>query len=487
VTLLLRNISKRFGPAVALRDVTFDALPGQIHALLGENGAGKSTLMHIAYGMQRADAGTITTGGVRADAITVSGFRSPRMARAAGIGMVHQHFTSISALTVAENIALTAGWNETGRAAEARAGALARRLGLALPVGDFVESLSVQMRQQVEIAKALATEATILLLDEPTAVLAPREVAELLKFVRRFADGGGAVVLITHKLDEVQRVADRVTVLRRGEVTLSSTMADQTARSLSRAMIGTDLPRSVRRRADPGDVLVRVRELVLARAGAPSHPAIRGASFDVHAGEILGVAAIEGNGQRELLRAIASVDGIVVLGGTLEVNESVAFIAEDRTTEGLILSFTLGENLVLGTLTSPAHWIDWNAVRSRTTELLRAQDVRAHGPDAAAATLSGGNQQKFVLARALEGMPRVIVAEHPTRGLDILAAQAIHERLRRAARDGAAVIVHASDLDEVLALADRLLVVARGLVQVLSRDTPRDVVGDALLGLETVV
>lgn len=487
MTLFLRHISKRFGPIVALRDVSFDVSPGQVHALLGENGAGKSTLMHIAYGMLRPDTGTVAVSGPGGTEATTPGFPSPRAARAAGIGMVHQHFTSIPALTVSENIALTAGWNETGRAAERRAESVVQRLGLLLRVSDHVESLSVQLRQRLEIVKALAAAATILLLDEPTAALAPREVDELLKFIRAFALGGGAVVLITHKLDEVFRVADRVTVMRRGEVTLSDAIAQQTTQSLSRAMIGADLPRPIRQEARTGDALVRASRLTLQRRGAAIVRAdIEGANFEVRGGEVIGVAAIEGNGQRELLRAIAGVDEIAVTAGTLDVRGPVVFIPEDRTTEGLIPQFTLAENLLLGTIAWSSRWLDWNTIRARTVELLRAHDVRASGPDVPAATLSGGNQQKFVLARALAGKPRVIVAEDPTRGLDIQATQAIHDRLRDAARNGAAVIVHASDLDEVLALADRVLVVARGRVRELPRETPRDVVGDAMLALESL-
>ena len=481
----LRRISKRFGTIVALDDVSFDIAPGQVHALVGENGAGKSTLMHIAYGLVRPDTGTIVLGGPGDAAIATTGFPSPRAARDAGIGMVHQHFTSIPGLTVSENVALTAGWPETGRAAERRTDAVVRRLGLPLPVSVHVESLSVQLRQRLEIVKALAADATILLLDEPTAVLAPREIDELLRFVRAFARAGGAVALISHKLDEVFRVADRVTVLRRGEVTLSDVIGAQTTAALSRAMIGANLSPPIRRAARAGDVLVQARGLALRRRGAAAGPAdIRDASFAIHAGEVVGIAAIEGNGQQQLLRAIAGVDGITIDSGTLTVSPPVAFVPEDRTTEGLIPRFTLAENYLLDGAAQTTRWLNWTTIRRRTGELLRAHDVRASGPDAHAATLSGGNQQKFILARVLAAHPRVIVAEDPARGLDVQATQAIHQRLRDAARDGAAVIVHASDLDEVLELADRVLVVARGRIRELPRDTPRDVVGDAMLAAE---
>lgn len=347
MTLRLSRISKHFGTTVALDSVSFSAIPGEVHALLGENGAGKSTLMDIAYGMIRPEAGMIEVqqrGGV---ALATPAFASPREARAAGIGMVHQHFTSIPAFTVSENITLTAGWTETGRAAERRAAHIVARLGLPLAISAHVESLSAQMRQRLEIVKALATDASILLLDEPTAVLAPRDVDELLEFLRGFAAAGGIAVLITHKLDEVFRVADRVTVLRRGVVTLTGVLAEQTPHSLAHAMIGADLARPIPLKAQPGVAAVEASRLSLTRGG---QLAVVNASFQVCSGEIVDVAAIEGNGQRELLRAIAGVDDVVTVAGTLEVAGPVAFIPEDRSSEALIPSFTLAENLLLGTL-----------------------------------------------------------------------------------------------------------------------------------------
>ncbi|MES1259839.1 MAG: ATP-binding cassette domain-containing protein [Gemmatimonadota bacterium] len=467
MTLRLTNISKRFGPTVALDDVSFTAESGQIHALLGENGAGKSTLMQIAYGLQRADSGTVNG---------TPGFVSPRAARAAGIGMVHQHFTSIPAFTVAENIALAAGWRETGQAAEQRAREVVKKLGLDLPVGSHAEGLSVQLRQRLEIAKALAADARILLLDEPTAVLAPREVGELLVFIRAFAERGGTVVLITHKLDEVFRVAERVTVLRRGSVVLSESLVGQTPQTLSRAMIGTEISRAPVRAIVPGDVAVRAVDVRI-------RPDSDAASFTMRGGEIVGIAAIEGNGQRELLRTIAGVDGATIAAGSLEVAGPVAFIPEDRTTEGAIGAFTLTENLLLGALDRSSWWLDWQALRARASELMLAHDVRAESPDVAMATLSGGNQQKFVFATALQGVPRVVVAEDPSRGLDVQATQAIHDALREAARNGAAVVVHSSDLDEVLELADRIIVLARSNVRELPAGTPRELIGDAMLAV----
>ncbi|HQW66310.1 MAG TPA: ATP-binding cassette domain-containing protein, partial [Gemmatimonadales bacterium] len=439
--------------------VSFDVAAGEVHALLGENGAGKSTLVRIAAGTLRADSGIVR-------AQHAAPHRSP-------IGFVAQHFSSIPAFTVAENIALAAGWRETGRAAERRAAEVIARLGLPLDAAAVVETLSVQLRQRLEIVKALAGDARVLLLDEPSAVLAPREVTELLQLVRDFAAKGGAVVLITHKLDEVFAAADRVTVLRRGKVTFSGAVAGETPATLSRAMIGGDLPSVERTTRTPGDVVVRAEGLMLERVPL---------EFAIRAGEIVGVAAVEGNGQRALLRAIAGLDEIVIEGGTLQITGPVAFVPEDRTTEGIIPTLTLTENVLLGDSAAP-WWLDWPALRARTSALLESFDVRGGDAETPAASLSGGNQQKLIFARVLERAPRVLVVEDPTRGLDVQATAAIHERLRAAAAGGAAVIVHSSDLDEALELADRLFVMANGSLTELPIDTPRDVVGDAMLGV----
>jgi simple sugar transport system ATP-binding protein len=479
VFLVLSHISKRFGPLVALDDVSFDVAPGEVHALVGENGAGKTTLMRIAYGMLQPDIGSVqvTSAGRRRYAAPV---HSPADARAAGIGMVHQHFTSIPALSVGENIALSAGWRETGRRAERRAAGLIARLGFPIEAGVRVQDLSAQLRQRLEVVKALAVDAHVLLLDEPSAVLAPREVAELLRLVKDFVARGGAVVLITHKLDEVFAVADRVTVLRRGRVVLSGALPAETPQSLARAMIGGDMPVAQPAHRAPGEVTVRAVELALASGRRQT---VTGASFALRAGEIIGVAAIEGNGQRELLRALAGLAEVRRVSGELTVTAPVAFIPEDRTTEGLIPELTLTENVLLGALDTAKPWVDWDDWSRRTERLMVEYDVRAAGPDEAAASLSGGNQQKLLLARALERQPRVLVAENPTRGLDVLATEAIHARLRAVAHDGVTVVVHSSDLDEVLALADRVLVVAGGKVSECPSGSSREVVGDAMLGL----
>jgi ABC-type uncharacterized transport system ATPase subunit len=464
--LELTGIDKRFGSAQALRGADFTLEAGEVHALLGENGAGKSTLMHVAYGLVQPDSGEITINGTR------QRVQSPRRARSLGIGMVHQHFTSVPALTVAENIALTAGWAVSPHQLRERTLRLCGETGLELDPDQRAGRLPVGLKQRLEIVKALASSVRMLLLDEPTGVLAPPEAAELFRMMRAFADQGGGVVLITHKLDEALLAATRVTVLRAGAVTYSGPAAGQSIQTLTQAMIGrSGAPVLNAPIAEPGSSSKSNAELV--KFDALEMPresgygiALRQASLVVRAGEILGIAAVEGNGQRELLRAIAG--RLEPLRGRLQVKKPVGFIPEDRTTEGLIPQFTLTQNVVLGS-GPDAPWIhggriSWKEARVRTAELLERYGIAAAGPTVRAATLSGGNQQRLVLARELSQDPAVVVAENPTRGLDINAAAAIHDRLRSAAAAGAAVIFHSPDLDEVLELASRVIVLVRGVI-----------------------
>jgi simple sugar transport system ATP-binding protein len=366
---------------------------------------------------------------------------------------------------------------------------LGGRVGLPLDPDDRAERLSVGLRQRLEIVKALAADAGILLLDEPTAVLAPAEVEDLLRVIRRFTASGGSTVLITHKLDEALAAADRVTVLRRGEVVLTGAVAGQDTATLTAAMIGEGAPDD--RIELPGAPvtpiadrrpLVRVESLDVRRDGGLGI-ALRGASLVVGSGEIVGIAAVEGNGQRELLRAVAG--RIHPLRGKREVAEPVAFIPEDRSTEGLIPEMTLTENVALGSSEADpwvrGRTIDWREARARTAALLDEYAVDAPGPEAPAATLSGGNQQRVVVARELSRRPRVVVAENPTRGLDIRATATIHARLRRAASEGAAVLFHSSDLDEVLELATRVVVATRGVLIQPPPDATREMIGVLML------
>jgi general nucleoside transport system ATP-binding protein len=481
-SLALRGIRKRFGSVQALRGADFTLAPGELHALLGENGAGKTTLMHVAYGMVRPDAGEVAVDGVPRV------LTSPRAARRLGIGMVHQHFTSVPAFTVAENVALAAGWPVAPGVLRERVRTVADRFGLPLDPDARAGQLSVGLKQRLEIVKALATDTRILLLDEPTAVLAPGEAEELLRVVRAFTAAGGAAVLITHKLDEALAAADRVTVLRQGSVVFSGPIAGQTSASLAAAMVGDEgrdgvrPPAAHREHASRDAVLVRLEELEVPRDSGYGI-AVRRATLTIRAGEIVGIAAVEGNGQRELLRAVAG--RLPPLRGRREVAGPVAFIPEDRTTEGLIPSLTLTENVVLGSRPDDP-WIrrgrvDWKVARARTASLLAEFGVLAAGPDARAASLSGGNQQKLVVGRELARQPRVVVAENPTRGLDLRAAEAIRARLREAAADGAAVLIYSSDLDEVLALADRVLAAARGLVSEVPPGATRAQIGELMV------
>jgi general nucleoside transport system ATP-binding protein len=479
--LRLTGIHKRFGSVHALRGADFTLWPGEVHALLGENGAGKTTLMQIAAGLLRPDAGEVEVGrSVR------SGLTS-RIARRLGIAMVHQHFTSIPAFTVAENVALAAGWPLAPGPLRDRVRDWCDRLSLPLDPDARVERLSVGLRQRLEIVKALAVQPRILLLDEPTAVLAPSEVDELLQVVRGFTESGGAAALITHKLDEALTAADRVTVLRRGTVVLEETGAGLDRATLAEAMIGRsaaevwDGSPAV---APPAGAqpLIQVDSLEVARDGGLGI-ALRGASLMVGPGELVGIAAVEGNGQRELLRAVGG--RLHPLRGQRRVMEPVAFIPEDRTSEGLIPEMTLIENVVLGSAPSDP-WmqggrIDWQEAGRMTAALLAEYGITAPSPSAPAAALSGGNQQRIVVARELSRRPRVVVAENPTRGLDISATATIHARLRQAAADGAAVLFHSSDLDEVLELATRVVVMSRGVLIEPPANATRDAIGGLML------
>jgi ABC-type uncharacterized transport system ATPase subunit len=479
--LQLREIHKRFGRVQALTGAGLVARAGEVHALLGENGAGKTTLMHVASGMIVPDAGEVLVDGIQRR------LKSPREARAAGIGLVHQHFTSIPALTVAENVALFAGWQVRPRELALRVKELTSRLNLPLEPDARAGTLPVALLQRLEIVKALAGDARVLLLDEPTGVLAPSEAEELLARARAFADAGGAVVLITHKLDEALRGADRVTVLRRGAVVMEQRVEGLGSRELVEAMIGDasllDEPAPAAFRVEDAPRRVHVAGLEVARESGLGM-AVKQASLGIRAGEIVAVAGIEGNGQRELLRAIAGV--LPVFRGTREVSRPIAFIPEDRTTEGLIPELSVTENVVLG-LGRSASWVrrgrlDWRAARARTAALLTEFAVVAPGPDARAASLSGGNQQKLIIARALERVPEVIIAENPTRGLDVQAARAVHDRIRAAASRGVAVLLYSSDLDEVMAVGQRIVVMARGTLREAKPGASRTEIGSMMLG-----
>jgi simple sugar transport system ATP-binding protein len=479
--LALRGITKTFGTVQALNQVDFTLQPGEIHALLGENGAGKSTLMKIGFGLLRPDSGSIEIAG------TATPLRNPTDARSLGVGMVHQHFTSIPAFTVAENVALTAGWRVSLREAESRVQKLADETGFAIDPASRVADLSAGLKQRLELLKALAGEARVLLLDEPTSVLSPPDADALLRQILEFRERGVSTVLITHKLREAIAIADRVTVLRRGRVVHSGAVADETDDSLAGHMLGESLKSStVRTRgSSSGSVLVKATNLAVDRLGA-NGSGLRSASISIAAGEVVGLAAVEGNGQRELFRALAGLAR--PKAGTIELGGRVAFVPEDRTAEALVREFTLTENLVLsqgysaGWIRGP--WVRWDRAKERTAELISSFGVRATGPNAEAHSLSGGNQQRMVIAEALEGKPLILLAENPTRGLDFKASQEVLDRLRNAAAAGVAVLIHLPDLDDLLAIASRIVVLSGGqLIEVASGAT-RDEIGRRMLGMD---
>lgn len=484
--LALRGVSKRFGAVRALDDVSLEVRAGTVHALLGENGAGKSTLMRVAFGLLAPDVGTVALAG----APLATPF-TPRDAMARGLGMVHQHFSLVAAMTVAENVALGA----TGRYRADEVAATVRRIGertgLVLDPDARVGDLPVSAQQRCEIVKALARDVRVLVLDEPTAVLAPDEAQGLLRWVRTFvdADPSHAVVLITHKLRDALAIADDLTVLRRGARVITGPVSQFTEASLADAMLGPgDRSAQLREEVQPvvavhddavgahHDVL-HAHDLVVRDASGVTR--VRAANFAVRAGEIVGLAAVEGSGQHELLRAAAGL--LPVQRGQLRAPDDVAFVPEDRHRDALLLDASLTENLALRDAGARRGRMPWDVLATRTATLLRERDVRAPGPTARARALSGGNQQKFVLARALDDAPSALIVENPTRGLDFRATAAVHEALRTARDAGLAVLVYSSDLDEVLALADRVLALHDGVVQEVPRD--RETVGRAMLGL----
>ena len=480
--LSLRGIAKRFGAVQALRDASLDVPAGSIVALLGENGAGKTTLLRVAFGMVRPDAGV-----VRIDGRDVRP-ASPAAAMRLGLGMVHQHFALVPALTAAENMSLGGrGWFSASRAAE-RLLRIGAETGLTVDPLAPVESLGAGAQQRLEIVSALSRGARCLILDEPTAVLTPQESSELLRFLRAFAAEGGAVVLITHKLREALGVADAVTVMRRGRTVLAVPHSEATEASVAAAMLGEQhTPTAARelfgRRpphtADPhARVVAAARELHV--PGARGAPAVQGASLELRAGEIVGLAGVEGSGVRELVRILAR--RLAPTGGSLTLPERIGFVPEDRLHDALVPEWNVMENVALRGAGAARGSLPWRSIERESASLIREYDVRAEGPRAPVSTLSGGNQQKLVLARELAGDPALVVVEQPTRGLDIAASAAVHERLFEARDRGAAVVIVSADLDELLMLSDRLLVMFEGRLRETALD--RHAAGRAMLGLD---
>ncbi|MEO5816611.1 MAG: ATP-binding cassette domain-containing protein [Gemmatimonadaceae bacterium] len=476
--LELSNITKRYGALVALDNASLVVRQGTVHAVLGENGAGKTTLMRVAYGMVRPDRGVIRIRGREVKLV------APLDAIATGVGMVHQHFTLVPAMTVQENLALGGRGRLRARDMTARVREIAQRTGFALDPFARVDSLPVGAQQRVEIAKAMGRDASLLILDEPTAVLAPAEVEDLLRWLRAYVDAGHAVVLITHKLREALAVADDVTVLRHGRVVHSGLAHDASPEQLTEAMIGAT------NAEDRGTVApIPATSPVIFTADHISvddrsgRTRVREASFVIRRGELVGIAAVEGAGQRELLRALSG--RYAISSGRLARPSIVGFVPEDRQHDAVLLERSLTESVALRGAGRRRGRIDWLTMRTHTTKLLHAFDVRALHTEDAVRALSGGNQQKLVLARELaaspdEVAPEALVVENPTRGLDVRATADVHRRLREACARGAAVVMYSSDLDEVLGLATRVLVLFDGTVREMPID--RDVIGRAMLG-----
>jgi simple sugar transport system ATP-binding protein len=475
----MHGITKRFPGVLANDGVSFEAAAGEVHALLGENGAGKSTLSNILTGLYRPDAGEIQIDGQRVD------FQSPSDAIDAGIGMVHQHFRLVPVFTVAENVILGEHRPEARRfvihpsAIEKRVEEIGRRYGLDIDPGARIWQLSVGEQQRVEILKALYREARILILDEPTAVLTPQESEDLFETLRAMAAEGRTVIFISHKLHEVKAVADRVTVLRGGRAVQTLATAEATSRELAALMVGreVDLARRIERAAPPGVEAVLEVEGLSVR-GDRGEAALTDVSLTVHAGEIVGIAGVAGNGQRELAEAITGMRSatggrVTVAGRSLQPGDPrsaiaarIAHVPEDRLGTGVASSLSIGDNSVLKSYRRPPYsrgpMLRWGAIRSHAVELIQRYGVLTPGPELPARNLSGGNLQKLVLGREFSGEPKVLIAASPTRGLDVGAIEGVHAYLREAAADGVAVLLISEDLDEVLALSDRVEVIYEG-------------------------
>jgi len=496
----LRGITKSFPGVLANDDVNIEVLPAEVHAIVGENGAGKSTLMKILYGMQRPDSGAILVNGREIH------FRSPKDAIAASIGMVHQHFMLAENLTVLENVVL--GYEPSHGplldAAEARRRIreLSKTYGMPLDPDRLVEDLSVGERQRAEIIKVLYRGARILILDEPTAVLVPQEVEELFRNLRELTREGVTVIFISHKLDEVLAIADRITVMRGGRTVATVLPKDVTARRLAELMVGSELPTPETRVSTVTDQVELAVDGVTVR-GPGGRMVLDDVSFEIHRGEVVGVAGVEGNGQAELVQTIMGLrqvdQGRITMGGRDITSwstkdrrdEGIGYVPEDRHEMGLLLSAPLWENVMLGHQGGPPFargpWIDRQGARDRTAQIIEDFRVVAPGPDAPAYALSGGNQQKLIVGREMSAEPKVLIASQPTRGVDVGAQASVWEAIREARRAGLAVLLISADLEELIGLSDSLLVIFEG--QLVARLDPNQVqpeeLGEYMTGART--
>jgi ABC-type uncharacterized transport system ATPase subunit len=476
--LEMRGIRKEFPGVVANDDVTFDLRRGEVHALLGENGAGKSTLMNILYGLYKPDGGEIRLHG---KPVT---FGSAKDAIDAGIGMVHQHFMLIPVMTVAENVVLGTEPVKDGvlldeAAAQKRVADMAKTFNFAVDPGALVEDIGVGQQQRVEIMKALYRNADVLILDEPTAVLTPQESEDLFGILRTLTREGISIIFISHKLNEVLEIADRITVLRRGKTIETVPKEGATEESLARAMVGREvLLRVEKKPAQVGDVLLSVEDLhVRDDRGIEK---VRGVSLQVRAGEIVGIAGVDGNGQSELIEALTGLrraeSGRIEIGGR-ELHHSTArsaldlglgHIPEDRQRRGLVLEFSLAENIALHDYSEPPDakwgWLFPKRLVERAKVLIKEFDVRGGGPFTPASALSGGNQQKLVAAREISRDPKALIAAQPTRGLDVGAIEYLHRRLVAERDESRAILLVSLELEEIFSLSDRILVIYEGQI-----------------------
>ena len=497
LVLELRGITKQFPGVLANDHVDFDLQRGEVHALLGENGAGKSTLMSILYGLYHPDEGEILIDGkpVKMD--------TPREAIERGIGMVHQHFMLIPVMTVAENIVLAEEPTKAGvvldlATARRRVLELARQFNFAIDPDARIQNISVGQQQRVEILKALYRRADILILDEPTAVLTPQEANELFAILKGLVREGMSIIFISHKLNEVLEIADRVTVLRRGKKIETLPAAGATEQSLASLMVGREvLLRVEKRPAEPGETLLEVEDLHV--LDDRELPAVRGVSMTVRAGEILGIAGVDGNGQSELIEALTglravqsgrfAVGGIELTGASTNhiLDTRVGHIPEDRQRRGLVLEFSLAENIGLHDFDKSPNsrfgWLKPGKLIDRAKRLLKEFDVRGGGPQTLARALSGGNQQKVVVAREVDGDPNLLIAAQPTRGLDVGAIEFVHRRLLDERDEGRAVLLVSLELDEILSLSDRILVMYEGEIAAeFGPGADEEEIGVAMLG-----
>jgi ABC-type uncharacterized transport system ATPase subunit len=496
--LEMRGITKAFPGVVANDQVDFTVRAGEIHALVGENGAGKTTLMNVLYGLVHADAGEILIDGKPA---RISG---PRDAIALGIGMVHQHFMLIPVFTVGENVMLGRepvtgpGFYDRAKAREEIA-ALTRKYGLALDPDARMVDLPVGLQQRAEIVKVLYRGANILILDEPTGVLTPQESKELFGVLKDLVKTGKTIIFISHKLREVLEISDRITVMRRGKVVGHLTTRDTNEEEIATMMVGREvLLRVDKKPAKPGNVAFKVEGLTA--NSDRGVPALKGISFELRQGEILGIAGVEGNGQSELMEVLAgtrrATGGRILLGdkdvttfdARTEREAGIAFIPEDRRGTGLVLSFSVAENSILGREKAPA--FSWRelvlrlvAIREWARRLVKEFDIRTPSIDTAARNLSGGNQQKVIVAREMGSKPRVLLAAQPTRGVDIGAIEFIHQRIVAERDEGTAVLLVSAELDEIRSLSDRIAVIYEGrIVSIEPGDAPEERLGLLMTG-----